>query len=134
MLLIECPYCGKRPELEFSHAGQAHIARAKNPAEVSVQEWTDFLYMRDNVKGVHAERWRHTHGCARFFNALRDTTTDHFLATYKAGEPAPAVAGAGIGARAGAGASVSAGAGAGAGAGADAGASASASATSKVGP
>ncbi len=94
MLLIECPYCGKRPELEFSHAGQAHIARAKNPAEVSVQEWTDFLYMRDNVKGVHAERWRHTHGCARFFNALRDTTTDHFLVTYKAGEPMPASAGA----------------------------------------
>jgi sarcosine oxidase subunit delta len=98
MLLIECPYCGKRPELEFSHAGQAHIARAKNPAEVSVQEWTDFLYMRDNVKGVHAERWRHTHGCARFFNALRDTTTDHFLVTYKAGAPAPAVAGVGAGA------------------------------------
>ena len=101
MLLIECPYCGKRPELEFSHAGQAHIARAKNPAEVSVQEWTDFLYMRDNVKGVHAERWRHTHGCARFFNALRDTTTDHFLVTYKAGEPAPAVVGRGVGAGAG---------------------------------
>ena len=91
MLLIECPYCGKRPELEFSHAGQAHIARAKNPSEVSVEAWTDFLYMRDNIKGVHAERWRHTHGCARFFNALRDTTSDHFIATYKAGEPAPAV-------------------------------------------
>jgi sarcosine oxidase, subunit delta len=100
MLLIECPYCGKRPELEFSHAGQAHIARAQNPAEVSVQEWTDFLYMRDNTKGVHAERWRHTHGCARFFNALRDTTTDHFLATYKAGERAPAGAGAVAGASA----------------------------------
>jgi sarcosine oxidase, subunit delta len=98
MLLIECPYCGKRPELEFSHAGQAHIARAQNPAEVSVQEWTDFLYMRDNTKGVHAERWRHTHGCARYFNALRDTTTDHFLATYKAGEPRPAGVGAGAGA------------------------------------
>jgi sarcosine oxidase subunit delta len=90
MLLIECPYCGKRPELEFSHAGQAHIARAQNPSEVSVEAWTDFLYMRDNIKGVHAERWRHTHGCARFFNALRDTTTDHFLATYKAGERPPA--------------------------------------------
>jgi sarcosine oxidase subunit delta len=110
MLLIECPYCGKRPELEFSHAGQAHIARAKNPAEVSVQEWTDFLYMRDNVKGVHAERWRHTHGCARFFNALRDTTTDHFLATYKAGEPAPVIAG--VRANVGTGANVSPGAGA----------------------
>jgi len=93
MLLIECPYCGKRPELEFSHGGQAHVARAKNPADVSAQEWTDFLYMRSNIKGVHAERWRHTHGCGRFFNALRDTTTDHFVATYKAGEPRPTIAG-----------------------------------------
>jgi sarcosine oxidase, subunit delta len=89
MLLIECPYCGKRPELEFTHGGQAHVARAKNPADVSAQEWTDFLYMRSNIKGVHAERWRHTHGCGRFFNALRDTTTDHFLGTYKTGEPRP---------------------------------------------
>ena len=105
MLLIECPYCGKRPELEFSHGGQAHIARAKNPADLSAQDWTDFLYMRSNIKGVHAERWRHTHGCGRYFNALRDTTTDHFLATYKAGEPRPAVgsggAGSGIGGGAG---------------------------------
>lgn len=93
MLLIECPYCGKRPELEFTHGGQAHVARAKNPADVSAQEWTDFLYMRSNIKGVHAERWRHTHGCGRFFNALRDTTTDHFLGTYKTGEPRPATDG-----------------------------------------
>ena len=34
--------------------------------------------MRANTKGVHAERWRHVRGCGRFFNALRDTTTDHF--------------------------------------------------------
>ena len=121
MLLIECPYCGKRPELEFSHAGQAHIARAKNPSEVSVEAWTDFLYMRDNIKGVHAERWRHTHGCARFFNALRDTTTDHFIATYKAGEQAPVLAGAGVGAGARTGAIAGADAGAGANAGAGAG-------------
>jgi sarcosine oxidase, subunit delta len=134
MLLIECPYCGKRPELEFSHAGQAHIARAKNPSEVSVEAWTDFLYMRDNVKGVHAERWRHTHGCARFFNALRDTTTDHFIATYKAGETAPVVAGAGVGAGARTGASAGAGAGAGAGANAGASAGTSSTAAPKVGP
>ena len=50
------------------------------------QEWTDFLYMRDNSKGLYAERWRHSHGCGKFFNALRDTTTDHFVTTYKVGE------------------------------------------------
>jgi sarcosine oxidase subunit delta len=94
MLLIECPYCGERPELEFVHGGEAHVARPPVPADVSDQEWADFLYFRDNTKGVHAERWRHAHGCGRFFNALRDTTTDHFIATYKAGEQPPVALGA----------------------------------------
>src|ERR1700677_3749087 len=89
MLLISCPYCGARPELEFSHGGQAHLARARDPAAVGAQDWADFLYMRDNTRGVHAERWRHTHGCGRFFNALRDTTTDRILAIYETGKPRP---------------------------------------------
>jgi sarcosine oxidase subunit delta len=88
MLLIRCPYCGERPELEFSYGGQAHVARPSS-ADCTDQQWADFLYMRNNTKGVHAERWRHTHGCARFFNAVRDTTTDHFLATYPIGEQPP---------------------------------------------
>jgi sarcosine oxidase, subunit delta len=86
MLLIACPYCGERPELEFAHGGQAHIARPSKPAEVSIEDWTKFLYMRDNSKGIYAERWRHSHGCGKFFNAVRDTTTDHFITTYKVGE------------------------------------------------
>jgi sarcosine oxidase subunit delta len=86
MLLIACPYCGERPELEFVHGGQAHIARPAKPSAADKQEWTRFLYMRDNTKGLYAERWRHSHGCGKFFNAVRDTTTDHFIATYKVGE------------------------------------------------
>jgi sarcosine oxidase, subunit delta len=89
MLLINCPYCGERPEPEFVYGGQAHLVRARQPATVSLEEWTNFLYVRDNARGVHAERWRHTHGCGRFFNALRDTTTDQFIATYKSGERRP---------------------------------------------
>lgn len=89
MLLIQCPYCGERPEPEFAYGGQAHIARPLDPAATSDEEWSTFLYRRINTRGVHAERWRHVHGCGRFFNALRDTTTDHFLATYRIGEPPP---------------------------------------------
>jgi sarcosine oxidase, subunit delta len=89
MLLIDCPYCGKRPEIEFTHGGQAHISRPERPAELDDQAWADFLYMRSNLKGPFAERWRHTRGCGRFFNALRDTTTDHFLATYRCGALPP---------------------------------------------
>ena len=91
MLLIVCPYCGKRPEIEFAYGGQAHVARPQQPSQLDDQAWAEFLYMRTNTKGVYAERWRHSRGCGRFFNALRDTTTDHFLAFYKTGEPRPAV-------------------------------------------
>jgi len=86
MLLIDCPYCGKRPELEFTYGGQAHLARPPRPAELSDPQWADYLYVRSNPKGPHAERWRHVHGCGRFFNAVRDTTTDHFSGTYRIGE------------------------------------------------
>ena len=92
MLLIRCPYCEEhRPELEFRNGGEAHIARAGDPASVDDEDWTAFLYARTNPKGIHAERWRHLHGCGRFFNALRHTVTDETLATYKAGEPRPAL-------------------------------------------
>ena len=90
MLLIDCPYCGERPELEFTYGGQAHLTRPGKPSQLDDQQWAEFLYMRTNTKGVYAERWRHARGCGRFFNALRDTTTDHFLAFYKTGEPPPA--------------------------------------------
>ena len=89
MLLITCPYCGARPEIEFTHGGQAHLMRPARPAEFDDESWAEFLYMRANTKGVYAERWRHSHGCGRFFNAVRDTTTDHFLCTYRSGEAPP---------------------------------------------
>lgn len=90
MLLIECPYCGvERPEIEFVCRGEAHIARPADPSSQTDEEWAQYLYLRDNTKGIHAERWRHIHGCGRFFNAVRDTVSDKFLKVYKAGEPKP---------------------------------------------
>lgn len=90
MLLIHCPYCDETlPEVEFTYAGQAHVARAPDPSSQSDAEWENFLYIRSNPKGPHYERWRHLHGCGRFFNAVRDTVSDRFLTTYKAGAPRP---------------------------------------------
>jgi sarcosine oxidase subunit delta len=89
MLLIHCPHCGPRPELEFRYGGEAHIVRAKDPSKEDDAAWADFLYFRTNPRGLHVERWRHVHGCARFFNAVRDTTSDFILTTYRIGEPKP---------------------------------------------
>ena len=89
MLLIPCPHCGPRPEIEFRYAGEAHVARAADPGEVNDQDWAEYLYFRSNPKGIHFERWRHVSGCARFFNCVRDTVSDKILTTYPAGEKKP---------------------------------------------
>ncbi|MEZ5810229.1 MAG: sarcosine oxidase subunit delta [Rhizobiaceae bacterium] len=100
MLLIHCPYCEEeRPETEFANAGEAHIARPRDIAAQSDVDFEAFFFIRANPKGLHYERWRHIHGCARFFNAVRDTVSDRFVMTYKAGEPRPDIDGAGAAAK-----------------------------------
>jgi sarcosine oxidase, subunit delta len=89
MLLIDCPYCGPRDEVEFRYGGQAHVARPKEPDTLSDAEWADYLFMRDNPKGPFRERWVHAAGCRRWFNMLRDTATHRIIAIYKIGETPP---------------------------------------------
>lgn len=89
MLLLTCPYCGPRPEIEFRNGGEAHIARPAEPATLSDSAWSEFLFVRTNPKGVHAERWFHAHGCQRWFNAIRDTSNDRIIQTYLMGKPRP---------------------------------------------
>jgi len=87
MMQIDCPFCGRRDETEFSYGGEAHITR---PAlDVGDERWAEYLFFRNNVKGVHAERWRHARGCGQWFNAVRNTATHQFLAFYRATEPRP---------------------------------------------
>ncbi len=89
MLLIACPWCGPRDEVEFAYGGEAHIAAPANPAALSDAAWAEYLFMRTNPKGRHHERWVHVHGCRRWFNVERDTATERILAVYPAGSPAP---------------------------------------------
>ncbi len=42
MLLIDCPYCGERPELEFSYGGQAHLARPAVPPNSTIRHGPNF--------------------------------------------------------------------------------------------
>jgi sarcosine oxidase, subunit delta len=87
MLRIPCPYCGVRDEPEYTFGGPSHISR---PAfAVSDVEWTDYLFNRDNPKGIHYERWLHAYGCGRWFNVARHTVTHEILAVYRMGEPKP---------------------------------------------
>jgi sarcosine oxidase, subunit delta len=89
MLLIDCPHCGPRPEIEFRYGGEAHIARPEDPSKVSDEAWAEFLFHRSSPRGPHAERWNHAHGCQRWFNAVRDTVHDKFTTTYRTGAAQP---------------------------------------------
>ncbi|MEX2649134.1 MAG: sarcosine oxidase subunit delta [Alphaproteobacteria bacterium] len=89
MLLIACPTCGPRDETEFRWGGESHIARPGPASEVSDERWKDYLFNRANPKGVHLERWCHSHGCGLWFNVARDTVSHRILAVYRMGDPPP---------------------------------------------
>ncbi len=91
MQLIGCPWCGAREEAEFHYGGQAHVAYPANPAETSDEDWARYVFFRANPRGPFAERWMHTAGCRRWFNAVRDTATHQLLAVYQLTDPKPEI-------------------------------------------
>ncbi len=96
MLRIECPWCGIRDEAEFSCGGESHISRPENPENTSDVEWADYLFYRNNIKGLHHERWVHSFGCRQWFNVARDTVTHEIYEVYAMGQQ-PGNIGAGRG-------------------------------------
>ncbi len=83
MLILECPYCGIAcDETELSPGGEAHLTRF-GPGS-SDDEFEGYLFIRENPRGVHFERWRHAHGCGKWFHAARDTLTMEVFGTYPA--------------------------------------------------
>ncbi|TQV70516.1 sarcosine oxidase subunit delta [Exilibacterium tricleocarpae] len=90
MMQIECPWCGRRDEEEFTCGGEAHIQRPPDPQQNSDAEWAAYLFDRINPKGVHLERWCHTYGCRQWFNVARHTVNHNILAVYRMGAAVPA--------------------------------------------
>ena len=86
MLLIPCPYCGDRDETEFGCGGEAHIARPLAENTITDAEFAEYLFLRDNPKGVFLERWQHSAGCRRWFNLARDTVSHEIIEVYAVGD------------------------------------------------
>lgn len=87
MMLIPCICCGLRDENEFTCGGTAHMLRPG--LNQDDEAWGEYLFFRDNPKGVHLERWRHSFGCGQWFNLARNTVTHEILAVYAIGESPP---------------------------------------------
>ena len=78
MLLIPCPWCGPRNQIEFTYGGDATVQRPANDAPVA--EWFAYVYLRDNPLGPHDELWLHSAGCRSWFKVRRNTRTHDILA------------------------------------------------------
>lgn len=75
MLLIDCPFCGKRNESEFVYGGPAMPQRPKDPAAMSDADWVDYLIVPPNPMGPVEERWWHLRGCGLWLTIRRHTVT-----------------------------------------------------------
>ena len=83
MLILRCPYCGvDADETELTPGGEAHLTRFGPGA--SDEDFEAYLFQRQNPKGVHFERWRHSYGCGKWFHAARCTVTMEVFGTYPA--------------------------------------------------
>ena len=83
MLILRCPYCGvMADETELTPGGEAHLKRF-GPGS-SDDAFEGYLFHRENPKGVHFERRRHSYGCGKWFHAARDTATMEVFGTYPA--------------------------------------------------
>ena len=81
MLTLRCPYCGVvADETELVGGGEAHLKRAGPDSDDEAFE--AYLFLRQNPKGVHFERWRHAFGCGKWFHAARCTVTNEVFGTY----------------------------------------------------
>lgn len=87
MMRIACPNCGLRDEREFAYGGEAHIDRPE--LDCDDEAWEEYLFLRANPKGEHAERWVHVHGCGVWFNLIRHTVTHEVIAVYMMGVARP---------------------------------------------
>jgi len=79
---IPCPYCGPRGNEEFSPRGGAD---ARRPDSDDPPAWHDYVYLRENVAGVHREYWQHVHGCRAWLVVTRDTRSHAVLGAEPAG-------------------------------------------------
>jgi heterotetrameric sarcosine oxidase delta subunit len=77
MLLIPCPWCGPRNQVEFTYGGDATLRRP--PPDAPESAWADYVYLRDNPRGPHDELWVHSAGCRRWLVVRRDTRTHDII-------------------------------------------------------
>jgi len=71
---IPCPHCGLRDVQEFTYLGDAGPRRPDGLAATEAAMF-DYVYLRENPRGLHEELWYHGGGCHVWLVVCRDTLT-----------------------------------------------------------
>jgi sarcosine oxidase subunit delta len=77
MLVVACPNCGDRNASEFHFGGEYQ----PRPHSTEAEEWTNYLYMKDNRSDLQTEWWFHRAGCGLWFLVERNTLTNQIFKT-----------------------------------------------------
>jgi methylglutamate dehydrogenase subunit B len=72
---IPCPDCGERDSREFVYLGDAAPKRPDPDAADAPQRFFEYVYLRENIAGVHDELWYHASGCRGWLVVRRNTLT-----------------------------------------------------------
>lgn len=84
---LSCPLCGPRDLREFAYRGSARLLERPG-AEAGAEALDDYLNIRDNPAGPHAELWHHEAGCRAWLRVVRDTRDHAVIETRLAREAA----------------------------------------------
>ena len=76
---ICCPYCGNRDLREFVYLGDAALKRPDPDKPDALEQFTAYVYLRENPAGPIQELWYHASGCRSWLNVTRDTRS-HVIA------------------------------------------------------
>ena len=90
MLLIPCPWCGPRSQIEFTYGGDATVRR---PAlDAPEEEWFATSTSATTRWGRTTNGGLHSAGCRQWFDVRRDTRTHEILGSAAPGEAMPQAA------------------------------------------
>ncbi|MGE5267938.1 MAG: sarcosine oxidase subunit delta [Deltaproteobacteria bacterium] len=78
MKILRCPLNGPRNISEFVWGGE--MKPMPNPATATDAEWTEYLFLEDNIAGEITEWWLHA-PTNYWFVARRNTITDEIIET-----------------------------------------------------
>ncbi|PQV56806.1 sarcosine oxidase subunit delta [Defluviimonas denitrificans] len=90
-MIIPHPLLGPRDSQEFTYLGDASlIERPDWQADNAVDQFHDYLYLRDNPAGAHRELWFHEQGDRSWLVVTRDTVTHEIISAELARDVAKA--------------------------------------------